>query len=76
MEAYSGYLYVCSGYPDICDVYVGAHEKNMCPKGTLADRALHNMRIMAHRALDAILVTDIIKRRVDMVMKSHMPFLL
>ena len=49
-----GYLYVCSGYPEYCDAYVGAHKKNMRPKGTLADGALRNKRIMAHRALDAI----------------------
>lgn len=49
-----GYLYVCSGYPNFCDAYVGAHEKNMRPKGTLADGSLRNKRIMAHRALDAI----------------------
>ncbi|WP_373213604.1 zinc-finger-containing protein [Ruminococcus sp. 5_1_39BFAA] len=49
-----GYLYVCSGYPGHCDAYVGAHRKSMRPKGTLADAALRNKRIKAHRALDAI----------------------
>lgn len=49
-----GYLYVCSGYPGHCDAYVGAHWKSMRPKGTLADAALRNKRIRAHRALDAI----------------------
>lgn len=48
-----GYLYVCSGYPH-CDAYVGAHKKNLRPKGTLADGALRNKRIKAHQALDAI----------------------
>lgn len=49
-----GYLYVCSGYPLHCDAYVGAHMKSMRPKGTLADGALRNKRIKAHKALDAI----------------------
>lgn len=48
-----GYLYVCSGYPK-CDAYVGAHEKDRSPKGTLANSELRNKRIQAHRALDAI----------------------
>ncbi len=47
------YLYVCSGYP-ACDAYVGAHEKSMRPKGTLANSDLRNKRIQAHRALDAL----------------------
>lgn len=49
-----GYLYVCNGYPDFCDAYVGAHEKTLRPKGTLANASLRHQRIMAHRALDAI----------------------
>lgn len=49
-----GFLYVCTGYPHHCDAYVGAHEKSMRPKGTLADGTLRHKRIMAHRALDAI----------------------
>ena len=49
-----GYLYVCSGYPTFCDAYVGAHKESLRPKGTLADGALRNKRIQAHKALDAI----------------------
>lgn len=49
-----GFLYVCSGYPAHCDAYVGAHRKNLRPKGTLACAPLRNKRIQAHKALDAI----------------------
>lgn len=48
------YLYVCDGYPDICDAYVGAHKDSLLPKGTLADGHLRHKRILAHRALDAL----------------------
>ncbi|MCD7764851.1 MAG: DUF3268 family zinc-finger domain-containing protein [Lachnospiraceae bacterium] len=49
----SGHLYVCTGYP-ACDSYVGAHDHNLQPKGTLANSDLRHARIEAHRALDAI----------------------
>lgn len=49
------YLYVCDGYPDDCDAYVGAHKKSLLPKGELADGQLRNKRILAHRALNTIL---------------------
>lgn len=48
------YLYVCDGYPDTCDAYVGAHKDSLLPKGTLADGRLRHKRILAHRALDAL----------------------
>ena len=48
------FLYVCDGYPDTCDAYVGAHKKSLLPKGTLADSRLRHKRILAHRALDAL----------------------
>ncbi|GFI49206.1 MAG: DUF3268 family zinc-finger domain-containing protein [Lachnospiraceae bacterium] len=48
------FLYVCDGYPDSCDAYVGAHKKSLLPKGTLADSELRHKRILAHRALDAL----------------------
>ena len=49
------YLYVCDGYPDNCDAYVGAHKKSLLPKGELADGQLRNKRILAHRALNTLL---------------------
>lgn len=49
------YLYVCDGYPDDCDAYVGAHKKSLLPKGELADGQLRNKRILAHRALNTLL---------------------
>lgn len=48
-------LYVCDGYPDDCDAYVGAHKKSLLPKGELADGQLRNKRILAHRALNTLL---------------------
>lgn len=47
------YLYVCNGYPNHCDAYVGAYP-NKKPKGTLAHGELRHKRIKAHRALDQI----------------------
>lgn len=47
------YLYVCNGYPNHCDAYVGA-DQNRRPKGTLANSELRHKRIEAHRALDQI----------------------
>ena len=49
------YLYVCDGYPNNCDAYVGAHKKSLLPKGELADGQLRNKRILAHRALNTLL---------------------
>lgn len=49
-----GFLYVCTGYPDACDAYVGAHKKSMQPMGTLANSELRHKRIEAHRALKQI----------------------
>mgnify|MGYP000264327860 CR=1 FL=1 len=49
-----GLLYVCTGYPDACDAYVGAHKKSMQPMGTLASSELRHKRIEAHRALKQI----------------------
>ncbi len=48
------FLYVCDGYPDTCDAYVGAHKESRLPKGTLANGRLRHKRILAHRALDAL----------------------
>lgn len=48
------HLYVCSGYPAYCDAYVGAHEHNLMPLGTMADGELRHLRIEAHYALDAV----------------------
>lgn len=48
------FLYVCDGYPDTCDAYVGAHKDSHLPKGTLANGRLRHQRILAHRALDAL----------------------
>lgn len=53
--ASESYLYVCDGYPDDCDAYVGAHKKSLLPKGELADGQLRNKRILAHRALITLL---------------------
>lgn len=52
------YLYVCDGYPDNCDAYVGAHKKSLLPKGELADGQLRNKRILAHRALNTLWKRD------------------
>lgn len=48
------FLYVCNGYPNACDAYVGAHKKNKRPMGTLANSELRHKRIEAHRALNRI----------------------
>lgn len=48
------YLYVCNGYPNKCNAYVGAHRKSLKPMGTLADSELRHKRIEAHKALDKI----------------------
>lgn len=47
-------VYVCSGYPEHCDAYVGAHEHNLKPMGTMANGELRHLRIEAHHALNAI----------------------
>lgn len=48
------HLYVCSGYPEHCNAYVGAHEHNLMPLGSLANGELRHLRIEAHYALDAV----------------------
>lgn len=48
------FLYVCNGFPNKCDAYVGAHKGSLKPMGTLADSGLRHKRIEAHRALDRI----------------------
>ena len=48
------HLYVCSGYLKHCDAYVGVHEHNLMPLGTMADGELRHLRIEAHYALDAV----------------------
>lgn len=48
------FVYVCSGYPDQCDAYVRAHAHNLRPEGFMADSELRHLRILAHRALDAV----------------------
>ncbi len=48
------HLYVCSGYPKHCDAYVGVHEHNLMPLGTMADGELRHLRIEAHYALNTV----------------------
>ena len=47
----NGLMYVCDRFPR-CDSYVGAHRKSRKPMGTLANGALRNKRIQAHKAFD------------------------
>lgn len=47
------YLYVCDRYP-ACNSYVAAHRATLRPMGSLADAALRNKRIQAHRAFDRL----------------------
>lgn len=47
------YLYVCDRYP-ACNSYVAAHRATLRPMGSLADAALRNKRIRAHRAFDQL----------------------
>lgn len=55
------YLYVCSAYPD-CDSYVKAHQDTLKPMGTLANKQLRRMRILAHRSFDQIWKNNILSR--------------
>lgn len=41
-------IYVC--YP--CDAYVGTHGKGKTPKGTLANKQLRSLRMIAHSIFD------------------------
>jgi len=56
------YLYVCSGYPE-CDSYVAAHEHNLMPQGTLANKELREKRIAAHSHFDRIHRLGIMTRK-------------
>ena len=56
------YLYVCSGYPS-CDSYIGVHKKTMRPMGTLANGDLRHKRIEAHRALNQVVNSGIMKKK-------------
>lgn len=57
----TGYVYVCSHYPT-CDAYVGVHPGTKIPMGTLADPALRQKRILAHRSFDSIWKNGIMSR--------------
>ena len=57
------YLYVCNGYPEQCDAYVGAQKVSLKPMGTLANGELRHKRIEAHRALDRIWKEGYMTRR-------------
>ena len=56
-------LYVCSGFPENCDAYVGAHKDTDEPMGTLANGQLRNMRIQAHHSFDRIWKSGIMSRK-------------
>lgn len=45
------HLYVCRNWPK-CDSYVGVHEYDRTPMGTLANGDLRHKRILAHKALE------------------------
>ena len=47
------FLYVCARWP-FCDAYVGAHQRDLRPMGTLANGDLRHKRILAHRAFDPL----------------------
>lgn len=47
------HLYICSRWPD-CDAYVTAHDKDLRPMGTLANKRLRYKRVLAHQALDEL----------------------
>ena len=55
------YLYVCSGYPE-CDSYVRVHKGTQVPMGTLANKELRRMRILAHQSFDRIWKNNILSR--------------
>ena len=55
-------LYVCAGYP-ACNSYVGVHLGSLRPKGSLANGALRNKRILAHKAFDAVWQNGILTRK-------------
>ena len=60
-ETKEEWLYVCKNYPG-CNSYVGVHKGTKEPKGTLADGALRNKRIWAHKLFDAIWQNGIMSR--------------
>lgn len=60
-EAKTKHLYVCTQYPQ-CDAYVGVHEGTLEPMGTLANAALRQKRIRAHRTFDRIWQSGIMSR--------------
>lgn len=55
-------FYVCAGYP-ACNSYVGVHLGSLRPKGSLANGALRNKRILAHKAFDAVWQNGILTRK-------------
>jgi hypothetical protein len=48
-----GMAWICQGFPE-CDSYVGAHGKNFKPKGSLANKELREIRILAHKYFDCL----------------------
>ena len=50
-QANGKHLYVCRNWPK-CDSYVGVHEFDLSPMGTLANGNLRHKRILAHKALE------------------------
>lgn len=56
-----GKVYACSHYP-ACDAYVGVHVGTTIPKGTLANKALREKRILAHRIFDQIWKQNILTK--------------
>lgn len=53
--------YVCARFP-ACDAYVAAHQKTLLPMGTLANAELREKRKEAHRALDRLWKSGMMRR--------------
>ena len=55
-------LYICSNYPE-CDAYVRTCAGTNIPAGTMANSALHRLRILAHKNFDIICKNCIMSKR-------------
>ncbi len=57
-----GKLWLCENYP-VCDSYVGAHNQDDSPKGTLANSQLREWRKNAHAVFDPLWKSGYMSRK-------------
>ncbi len=67
------FIFVCSRYDQGCNTYVYAAKGSKTPLGEMADPQVRNLRIRAHKAIDAVVNSGVMsKRNVYDYLADHM----